>query len=302
MNKKAVIVHRILYWGNVLSLLIGLVYFLSRWNNLPVEMGIHFGGDGNFDGTGERFYGFYPTVVGTLFCLGIAVADRLIMKKSTGLKITEKGEQLFRTELLLNLDILLFIPTVHFTDWEFAVADQRSLNLKLTGKIVGVLLLLMFAGIIVQIVTCVKYRQKQEAAEQAKTTDTMHRVCRLAAWLLFGASCLVTALVWEMEIVTDGKMQIGNGFYSRVVLLIPIVLQLLLTVIFEVITVKAKSPSVIWLADRLKLTVSLFFFWWVLLLDAGNAIGAVSSCLFLLLCTAETIIFINKSKKEKKTQ
>ena len=98
MNSRVKMVCRGIIGAGVLMLLASLVYYLTRWNDLPDDPGIHFDGNGNFDVYASKFYGFYPHVVGGLISAVLAAAVHLAGKVNAGLKITEKGDRLFRAE------------------------------------------------------------------------------------------------------------------------------------------------------------------------------------------------------------
>ena len=75
-----------------------LIYFLLSYEGLPERIGVHFSAvDGQLDVYSYKIFGFYPFVMG-FGLLGIFSLLSLAVKKikKLGLKITEKGDTVFR--------------------------------------------------------------------------------------------------------------------------------------------------------------------------------------------------------------
>ncbi|SDA19611.1 Protein of unknown function [Ruminococcus sp. YE71] len=311
MKKGVVLIHRILFSVNVVTLAASLVFFLIKWNDLPAEIGMHFDGDGNFNEFASKIYGFYPQVFGWLMTAGIALADHVIKKKDSGLKISEKGEMLFRSELLLTLDILLFIPTVIFSDWTYSVAVQQPLNAALVRSTMNIDLTIILISIIIQIMTCLKHRIRND---DTPGSNLFHRVSRLTAWLLAAGTVAALAESWDRH-PCDEKLYYDpdyNGlayfanfgsYLDKRLLLIPHALMIILLTVTEIISVKAgkkHNDRLVSLTDKLKLIFGLFFFWWNTQLDMEISIGMISAGLFVLLCTVSFVTYAIKKKAEKK--
>ncbi|MBQ2823425.1 MAG: DUF1648 domain-containing protein [Oscillospiraceae bacterium] len=300
MNKKIILIHRALFWLNTAILAASLVFFLLKWNGLPDEIGIHFDAYGNFDVTASKYYGFYPHVVGAFFIIGIAVSSYFIKNKSSGLKISEKGELLFRSELLLTLDMLLFIPCVYFSQWAYSVSVQKPLNVDFFGTFSVAILMMVLAGIVIQVITCRKYRINTERREKS---DVTHRICRLTAWLLTVSGILVLILVWERLQGENGTAYFANfdADLDKKLLLIPHLLVSALLVFFEVNSVRAVRAGnhlLVSLTDSLKLICGVFFFWWNIVLASEMRIGIISVSLFVLLCTAFIVRYLLKRRSK----
>lgn len=302
VNKKVIWLHRVLFSADVLMLAASLVFYLIKWSSLPDEIGVHFDGSGAFDVVDSKIFGFYPHVVGGLFIAGIAVVDRLVRKKNTGLKLTERGELLFRSELLLNLDVVLFIPSIVFTLWSRSVALQVPLNTALVVGCTEVPFLIVVLGIIVQVVTCRRHRLKTEKKER---TGTMHRVSRLAAWMLTVSGIVVLIACWAMEPVKDRKLYFGNfdAYLDMRLLLVPQAMAVAAVAVSEIVSVravKADKPALVLLADRLKLLCGLFFFWWNLSLDDVGMIEYYSVGLFAVLCVISLVLYARQRHRPVK--
>ncbi len=155
------LLHRILFSFDICLFAASLVFFLIKLKGLPDETGIHFDGNGNFDVVASKFYGFYPHIIGGLMTAGIAFAEHCIKKLKTGLDLSEDGEILFKNELTLTLDTLLILPNVLFSHWSYCVVMQKPLNLSFLGIIAIIVLVIVFTGVGMQIMTCRKYGHKK---------------------------------------------------------------------------------------------------------------------------------------------
>ena len=293
---------------NILILAAGLVLILIKWKELPAEIGMHFDSDGNFDVIASKFYGFYPQIVGGIIIAGIAAADHFIQRKNTGLKISEKGEKLFKSELLLNLDFLLLIPCIFLSHWSYCVAEQTSLNLELMKRILAPISIIVSIGILIQIVTCFIYRQKKEDTADSGLT---HRLSRLIPWLLTAGGIASIAECWNRyPINTDlyydpqyfnlAYFSNFDAYMDKHLLLIPHAVVIILLTISEIVSVKAGKKNnvlLVSMTDKLKLIFGAFFFWWNLVLEEEQSIGVVSAGLFILLCMAAIVTHAFKKKK-----
>lgn len=303
MNKKIILIHRVLFLLNTVMLAASLVFFLTKWNGLPDEIGIHFDPYGNFDVIASKFYGFYPHIIGTLFIIGIAVSTHFIKNKSSGLKISEKGELLFRTELLLTLDVILFIPSIYFSQWAYSVSMQQPLNVDFIGNVILTILMMVLLGVVVQVITCQKYRIK---TEHKANSDLRYRICRLTAWMLTVGGILILIFIWERLQGEDGTVYFANfdAYLNKKLMIIPHLIIVALLFVFEINSAKAiKSGNHLFvsLTDNLKLICGVFFFWWNIMLASLMKVGAMSVCLFILLCTVSVVWYKIKQRCIKRS-
>lgn len=310
MDKRVIWAHRILFSAGVIMLSASLVYYLIRWGSLPEEIGVHFDWNGQYNVVDAKFYGFYPHLIGGIITAGIAVAGYFIKSRSTGLGLDEKGEELFRSELILTLDIFLLYWTGLFSLWSYSVAVQIPLDnglIKNYSQILGILILI---GIVLQIAACIRHRVKKEKKD--KTENALgHRLCRLIAWLLAVGGLLILAEIYgrlpaDPQLYLDpdyrGLAYFANlgAFCDKRLLLIPHGIIILLLAILEVISARAKKDrrDIVLLTDRLKVICSVFFIWWNLLLEIEEGIGVISAGLFLTLCTVSFVLFAAGRKKQ----
>lgn len=308
MEKAVKLLHRTLITLCIFILGGSLIYYLTKWGSLPDEPGIHFGPDQEFDVYASKVYGFYPHLMSGI-TIGIAAfSGWLISRKSTGLNISEKGEKLFKAEIMLTVDVIALLVTLTFLEWTMAVSHQRAL-----GNIALVLISAAFiagaVGMIAEIVTAVKFRKKNEPA---KGTGTFHRSCRAAAWLVTGLSVILLIFIWERlpdGDVTDqyhGLAYFANfdAYLAKWLLLVPYAVVIAILAVLEVISVRAMkkdSKALVRFTDRLKLINGLFFFWWDLMLMSEAEIGAVSVCIYAGLTILYAALYIFHKKENKHT-
>ncbi|MBR1554904.1 MAG: DUF1648 domain-containing protein [Oscillospiraceae bacterium] len=309
MNKKIIMAHRTALILSILILAASLVFYLTKWNSFPEEIGIHFDGNGQYDVIASRFYGFYPHIVGGILIAGFAFADFLISRNNTGLNISEKGEQHFKTELCLTLDCLSVLLSLFFANWSRCVSLQIPLNIKFMGILELIMMTAAAAGITAEVLTCRKYRLQKK---QSGTAKLGHAVCRLIAWLLTIASIGVLAVAWE-RLPSDDKFYYNPEYYGlayisnfsvfldKKILLIPHILIIILLIVLEILSVKAirtNQNTLAILLDKLKLTDGVFFFWWNLLLASEMSIGIFSAVLFVCLHILFAVSYFENKKIE----
>ena len=309
MDKRIITIHRILFFISTAMLAGSLIFYLIRWGSLPSQIGVHFDGDGNFDVIESKMYGFYPHIIGGIITAGIAIAQSVISKKKTGLDITGKGEELFRAELLLTLDIFLMLWCVLFSMWSRSVALQIPLPTEAVNKFAGAAGILILIGIVSQIVTCIVSRDK---AADKKSTGLSHRLCRLIPWLLTVSAALIQLELWE-------RYPLGSEYYGKAeyyglawsenlgkfidkrLLLIPLIFAVAVLAVLEVINTKASSAgkdALVSFTDRIKLICGAFFFFWDFLIKTELGIGMVSPVIFALLCAVSAVVCVKDKKKK----
>ena len=309
MNGTTKLIHRILLTVSILILGASLVFYLIKWEAYPEEIGVHFDSDGGFDVVASKFFGFYPHVIGGIVVVGIALSCRLIGKRKTGLRISEKGEEHFRTELCLTLDCIALLVSLFFAYWSVCVSLQQPLDTDKARLVLGLIAAAALAGIIAETVTYIRHREK---TEKTASSGIFHRLCRLITWLLTAGAAATLAECWsrypsDEKLYEDpayrGLVYSANfdAYYDRKLLLMALFAVLILLIILEVISVRAaraeKQPLVT-LTDRLKLITGVFFFWWYLLLLAQQGIGPVSVGAFALLCIGSFVIYARSRKRQ----
>ena len=304
MNKTILLIHRILMFICIAVLGVSLVYYLMKWGSLPDEPGIHFGPDQEFDVYASKVYGFYPHLMSGI-TIGIAAfSGWLISRKSTGLNISEKGEKLFKAEIMLTVDVIALLITLTFLEWTMAVSHQRALGDIALG-LTSAAFIAGAVGIIAEIVTAVKFRKKNEPA---KDTGAFHRSCRVAAWLITGLSVILLIFMWE-RIPSDDVIDQYHGlayfanfdaYLNKWLLTIPYAVCAGILAVLEVISAKAMkkdSKALVRFTDRLKLINGLFFFWWNLQLMSEAKIGAVSVGIYAGLTVLCAVLYICRKKE-----
>ncbi len=160
-EKKRSILHTVLSYVAWLLFAGCLIRFLAVYHSLDAEIGIHFGGDGKFDITDKKIYGFYPFVF-SLVTLGLcALFCFLAGKAKIGKRINEKGERLLRTAVILYCDIFqLGIVFFYSGVWSDCVIRQRALNTYIPVTILLTLFGLFFVLAIFMIVVSIVCRKK----------------------------------------------------------------------------------------------------------------------------------------------
>ncbi len=291
-----------------------LVFYLIKWHELPSEIGIHFGPDGNFDVTASKVYGFYPHfIVGIITC-GLAFADHVILTKHSGLQINETGEMQFKSGLLLTLDFFALMWSISFSLWSYAVSLQQPLNTGLIGCILSILSVPMLLGIIMLMIIVHKHKRKNADPAPA---GRMRRLCRLTAWLLTGSGICMLIACWgrypsDPEKFLDPAYR-GSAYFANVntyldkhILLIPhatVIILLILIELFSAKAIKADRRPLLLLMDKLKLFCGMFFFWWNLMLESEKRIGIISVGLYVSICTALFVTYaLQRSKREDDTK
>ena len=301
MERKIDLIHRILFIFSIFILTASLIFYLSKWNSYPNEIGVHFGADGEYDVVASKFYGFYPHVIGGIVMAGLQFSEYLVRKKKTGLNISEKGEKYFKTELILALDIISLMTSLFFANWSRCVSLQIPLNLGFVNIILKLIFFTVMTDISLQSATVKKYREK----EVKKNSDVKHRISRLTAWMLTVSGLIVIAVCWNRYPASEelyfnpdyyGLAYFANfdAYMSKNLLLIPHIAVILLLTAIEAISVKAvrsgKSKLILF-TDRMRVLIGVFFFWWNLLLESELSIGIVSIIIFTVLLVAGIVSY-----------
>lgn len=126
-----------------------LIRFLAAYGSLPDEIGIHFGGKGDFDVIDKKIYGFYPFVISLITLVICGLVSAVVDKASVGKNITERGEALSRSAVGLYTDILQLALVFSLAGlWSDAVIKQQPLNTAIPVLIILIVFVLLFALII----------------------------------------------------------------------------------------------------------------------------------------------------------
>lgn len=107
-----------------------LVYFLLSYGGLPERIGVHFSAmDGQLDVYSQKIFGFYPFVMGFGLLAVFSVLSLLVNRiKKLGLKVTEKGDRVFRCAAALLLDVMKLTWSVFFSYWTYCVVHQVGMG------------------------------------------------------------------------------------------------------------------------------------------------------------------------------
>lgn len=310
MNGKVKMVCRGIISAGVLMLLASLVYYLTRWNDLPDNPGIHFDGNGNFDVYASKFYGFYPHVIGGLIAAILAAAVHLEGKVNVGLKITEKGDRLFRAEVGVTMSLISLIVSAFFTNWSLSVSRQTPLNRSVLSIICYGIMIVLLSGLTAQVITCKKYSVKEK-----KENDPLlkRRLSSIIMWLMTAASIFVLLVTWSRHpSVTDEQFYYEHFGYAwfeqpgifvhRNYLLIPHALMIIYSAVMEVLTVrivKKNGKPLLDMISDLK-TISAFMIFALLINIDSDIIPGLE---FFLICAAFICVILVKfaiaRRKEK---
>ena len=295
MDKTFKIIHRILFSLSILIFAASLVFYLTKWSSLPQEIGMHFDPDGQFDVVASKFYGFYPHIVSGIFITITAFADYFIKRKKTGLKLTEQGEKIFRTEMIISLDFFALFWSVFFGVWSYSVSMQIPLNIDLLVIIWKIFLAVIF--VINLCGTVMRRKHKIKTEKKEKNPQAFHRMSRIIAYMLTAGEAFLLFWIWD-RYPADDELYFNEDYYGlayfanfdkyldKHYLLIPQIMILVILAVIEIISVKAvksDKKALVSLTDRLRLTGGVFFFWWNLMLDSCVRIGIFSVSLFVIL-------------------
>lgn len=311
MKKPLTILHWILFGLNLVLLAGSLIFYLSKWRSLPAEIGMHFSPDGNFDVIASKWYGFYPHIIDSLITIGITIANIVIARKKTGLCITLKGEELFKAELRLTLDVFLLMWGYYFAMWTRSVSLQVPMDAKRNGIVITAAFAMIAAGIVAQIVTCLICRDKQPSAKE-KDPGLKSRGDRLIAWLLTLGDILILTECWA-RFPGDPDLYANPDYYGlayfanfgayldkRFLLIAPAVTILVLAA-FEIATARAKKAgkqALCQLLDRCKFLSAVYFFGAHITLCSEEALDPLNLIPFAAAFVICLMLYIRRRKKE----
>lgn len=193
MFKKFLYVHFALAAAMLLAIWAELVHFLTVYGDMPETIGMHFGGSGDFDVHAEKYYGFYPYLMGTLIIGALLVADRFIVRLKVGASYDEKGESLVRASVLLFTNGIKAYTCLFFLEWSDAVIHQHGTGGRVNNIGAYLFLALLVCALILS--TYAKIKHKQKGDDTAKT-DT-HRLVFLYCLMMSICQIVISLVLWE---------------------------------------------------------------------------------------------------------
>lgn len=194
MSKKFLYIHFGLAFLMLLALLAELVHFLFVYPDMPETIGMHFGADGEFDVHAEKFYGFYPYVMGGFLIGMLLLADRFVLKLNLGLDYDKKGEEFIRAAVLLATNGVKAYICLFFLEWSDAVIHQHGTKGRI--NVIGAVVFLVFFISALALGEYAKRKYKHKNADPAKKTNT-HRLFKLYGIVMSICEMIVAIVVWE---------------------------------------------------------------------------------------------------------
>lgn len=194
MSKRFLYIHFGFAFLTLLAIGVELVHFLIVYPDMPETIGMHFGGDGEFDVHAEKLYGLYPYVMGGFLIGMLLLADRFVLKLKLGLDYDKKGEELVRAAVLLATNGAKAYICLFFLEWSDAVIHQHGTK----GRIntLGAIVFLVFFISALALGSYAKRKYKHKNAEPAKRTD-IHRLVKLYGVVMSICEIIVAIVVWE---------------------------------------------------------------------------------------------------------
>ncbi len=333
MNKKARVIHRILFCIGWLMLVWQLVFFLAHWSSLPDEAGIHFAPDGSFDVYASGVYGFYPHII-SLIILSVDTAAAFVVgreKLKLGLKVSERGKEIIISSIVITLDIVANATTLILCFWTYAVStqDDSFIMHEPPTIVLRFLLLVVLAAVFFQCIANARYKERPEQGENltesekrkrrlmflltgsSKNSDSgiSHRLSRYVGWLIVVIITGICLFLLERLPINDladehhGKAWFENlgGYYDKWLVFLPVIIAVPFMAVCEAVSVRAcrkGNDALMRLCDRMKLLLALFTGYWMLENIYEIAIGPVSLIVFAVL-TAFIILCYVLEKRRK---
>ena len=155
---------------------------------------------------------------------------------------------------------------------------------------------------IAEIITVMANKDKKAVK---KNSDTFHRSCRTASWLLTALYLPLLAFCWERlpsDDVTDqyhGLAYFANfdAYLAKWLLIVPSAVVIAILAVLEMIGSKAKkggNEALVRFTDRLKLINGLFCFWWDLARMCVAPLGIISAGIYAVLCVVCAVLYLRK--------
>ncbi len=157
----------------LIPLLIGLVWFIIRYDSLPDRMGIHFGTNETFtesifDVIDNKIFGIYPFVAGFGLIGLLSLCGFFVRRVKPSKKVTEKGHSVMQQFILFIVDANNIIISIYFTVWTYCIITQRPKAMKIWGTPLALiwlpLLLLLPIGVIVLRIVFSKNRAEKKSS------------------------------------------------------------------------------------------------------------------------------------------
>ena len=151
--------------------LISFILFACNYKNMPADVGIHFGPDGNFDvRTLKTSIGwvFYPFIVSIAYIVLFELVNLFMPKTKLGLDMDENRANIIRSVIILWLDALRVIIVFFYSCiWGYAVSTQTQLNVTLgqtfaISMIVSMIAFILYFGYMV-----IRYKPGKHKKEPA---------------------------------------------------------------------------------------------------------------------------------------
>ena len=160
--------HLIILFLCLAPLLIGLVWFIIRYESLPDPMGIHFGfnektHESIFDVVDNKIFGIYPFVAGFGLIGLLSLCGFFVRRVKPNKKVTEKGNTVMQQFVLFVVDAQNIIISIYFTVWTYCIIKQEPKPMGQWGKPLAFIwapLLLLFP--IAVVVLRIVFRKKKE--------------------------------------------------------------------------------------------------------------------------------------------
>ena len=153
----------------LIPLLIGLVWFIIRYESLPDPMGIHFGfnektHESIFDVVDNKIFGIYPFVAGFGLIGLLSLCGFFVRRVKPSPKVTEKGHSVMQQFVLFIVDANNIIISIYFTVWTYCIIKQEPKPMGQWGKPLAIiwLPLLLFLPICMIVLRIVFSRKRAE--------------------------------------------------------------------------------------------------------------------------------------------
>lgn len=304
MSRRFTLIHRIIMACIFIILAATLMHFIFVWRELPEEIGMHFGPDGNFDEYESKIYGFYPYVISAVLIPLLMTAVHFVKKINLGLSLDEKGDRLFRYVVIAALDLASVGICVYALIWSYAVEHQQAMNITIMRAnlftiIIGCFLVCpVTLGIINKKYSTKKSKGKDPAAH--------HKIGRTMCWSFLGISVLFEAVIWERtpadKPTTDPFEYVNYADFGisapKFMMLLPLLLMLIICITGGVLIKKLgsrKGEPFIRLIDDIRVILVIMLFY-RMICDISVSLWR-EYLFYALLCLAAVIMYIIRKKR-----
>ena len=303
MSRRFTLIHRIIMACIFIILAAALVHFIFVWRELPEEIGMHFGPDGNFDEYESKIYGFYPYVISAVLIPLLMTAVHFVKKMNLGLSLDEKGDRLFRYVVIAALDLASVGICVYALIWSYAVEHQQAMDRTLMR---GDLSTILTGCFVVCPVTLAVINKKYSTSKKGKDPAARHKIGRTLCWSFFGISVPFLLVCWERipyeKPTTDPFESIYYADFGikapKYMVLLPLLIMLIICITNSLLTKKSgreKSEQFIKLIDDISVLLVIMMFT-RLICDTGESLWEIYLFYALLVTSAVVIYFIRKKR------